>query len=120
MENNRDNKRQGIFPIRGKLPNCFTTQRDKFLANAEVAAIITLIGGGYGRNFNIDDVKWDKIVISTDADLDGCHIRALLLRFFIMYMPQLVQAGKVYSTEPPLYGVKKAKKTVYFKDKICC
>lgn len=118
IQNNRDNQRQGIFPIRGKLPSAFTTPREKFLANAEVAAIITLIGGGYGRNFNIDDVKWDKIIISTDADIDGSHIRALLLRFFIMYMPQLIQAGKVYSAEPPLYGVKKGKKTTYYKDKI--
>ena len=69
-------------------------------------------------NFNIDDVKWEKVIIATDADLDGCHIRALLLQFFIMYMPQLVQDGRLYSTVPPLYGLKKKNKTVYFKDKI--
>ena len=118
MEVHRDSKRQGLFPIRGKVPNAFSTPRDKFLANAEVAGIITLIGGGYGRNFNINDVKWDKIIIATDADLDGKHIRALLLRFFIMYMPGLIQDGKVYSAVPPLYGVKKGKNVTYFRDKI--
>lgn len=118
MENNRDNKRQGIFPIRGKLPNAFTTKKETFLANAEVAALIMLIGGGYGRNFNIDNVKWDKVIIATDADLDGAHIRALLLRFFILYMPKLVSEGRVFSAVPPLYGVHKGKTTTYFKDKI--
>ena len=83
-----------------------------------MAAIITLIGGGYGRNFNIDDVKFDKVIIATDADLDGAHIRALLLRFFIMYMPGLIQAGRVYSAVPPLYGIKKGKQMIYFRDKI--
>ena len=63
-------------------------------------------------------MKWDKIIIATDADLDGAHIRALLLRFFIMYMPGLIQAGRVYSAVPPLYGVKQGKKVTYFRDKI--
>ena len=60
MENNRNNKRQGLFPIRGKLPNSFTTKKETFLANAEIAAIITLINGGYGRNFDIDKVPWEN------------------------------------------------------------
>lgn len=70
LENNRDNTRQGILPLRGKIVNCVAKSQKDVLANAEVAALITIIGGGYGKNFNIDDVKWEKIIIATDADLD--------------------------------------------------
>lgn len=119
IKNNRVNKVQGYFPIRGKLPNAFDTSRDKFLANAEVAGIIQIIGGGYGKNFDISKVKWDKIIFCTDADPDGNHIKALLLRFFLLYMPQLIEAGRVYATMPPLYGVSVGKgKYVYLRDRM--
>lgn len=118
MKNNRINDIQGYFPIRGKLPNAFRTTKEKFLSNAEVAGIIQIIGGGYGRNFDISKVKWDKIIFCTDADPDGNHIKALLLRFFILYMPQLIEAGKVYAALPPLYGVKVGKGYVYLRDRM--
>lgn len=119
IKNNRINERQGYFPIRGKLPNAFSTTKDKFLANAEVAGIIQIIGGGYGRNFDLDKVKWEKIIFCTDADPDGNHIKALLLRFFILYMPQLIEAGRVYAALPPLYGVKVGKdKYIYLRDRM--
>ena len=119
MRNNRVNARQGYFPIRGKLPNAFNTSRAKFLENAEVAGIISIIGGGYGRDFDITKVKWSKIIFCTDADPDGNHIKALLLRFFLLYMPQLIEAGLVYATVPPLYGVQVGKnKYIYLKDRL--
>ena len=119
IKNHRINATQGYFPIRGKLPNAFSTSRVKFLANAEVAGIIRIIGGGYGRDFDINKVKWEKIIFCTDADPDGNHICALLLRFFILYMPQLIEAGKVYKAVPPLYGIKLGKdKYVYLRDRM--
>lgn len=118
IRNNRINQSQGYFPIRGKLPNAFRTPKEKFLSNPEVAGIIQIIGGGYGRNFDISKVKWGKIIFCTDADPDGNHIKALLLRFFILYMPQLIEAGKVYAAVPPLYGVKVGNGYVYLRDRM--
>lgn len=119
IENYRDNKTQGYFPIRGKLPNAFEWKKENFLSNAEVAGIIQIIGGGYGRSFDISKVKWDKIIFCTDADPDGAHIRSLLLSFFILYMPELIEAGRVYAALPPLYGIKLGKnKYVYLRDRM--
>ena len=117
-KNSRDFRCQGIYPIRGKLPNAFNTSRAAFLSNEEVAAIITIIGGGYGKNFNLSKVKWEKIIFMADADPDGAHIRTLLLRFFLMYMPELIQDGRVYGSLPPLYGLKVGKGMKYFTNKI--
>lgn len=118
IKNHRINKRQGYFPIRGKLPNAFNTSKAKFLENAEVAGIIRIIGGGYGRDFDITKVKWSKIIFCTDADPDGNHICALLLRFFILYLPQLIEEGRVFKAVPPLYGIPMGKdKYVYLKDR---
>lgn len=118
MKNNRINFIQGYYPIRGKIPNAFTTTRVKFLANAEVSGLIQIIGGGYGKDFDITKVKWKKIIICTDADADGNHIRALLLRFFILYMPGLLESGRVYVAVPPLYGIKLGKdKYKYLTDR---
>ena len=119
MQNNRDIQTQGYFPIRGKLPNAFEKSAKDFLENAEVAGIINIIGGGYGKNFDISKVKWDKIIFGADADADGSHICALLLRFFILYMPQLITEGRVYKAVPPLYGLPaKDGKTIYFTERI--
>lgn len=108
---------QGIFPIRGKLLNAFNTPKARFLQNAEVAAIIQLVtGGSYGKNIDMNKVKWDKIIFMTDADPDGSHIRSLLLRLFLMYMPQVLEAGKVYAAVPPLFGFKQGKHMKYFTD----
>ena len=110
----RDHKFQAIFPIRGKLPNCFKESKAKILGNAEISAIIKIIGGGYGRDFDISKVKWEKVVIFADADADGSHISTLFLRFILLYMPQLISAGRVYKSVPPLYGIQIGKKTKYF------
>lgn len=117
-KNSRDSKIQGIFPIRGKIPNAFKEPKAKFLANNEIASIITIIGAGYGKNFDITKCKFDKIIFMADADPDGSHIDTLLLRFFIMYMPELISAGKVYRAVPPLFGVKNGNKTKYFTTKL--
>lgn len=118
-KNSRDYVKQGIFPIRGKIPNAFKTAKASFLANQEIASIITIIGGGYGKNFDINKVKFDKIIFLADADPDGAHIDSLLLRFFLMYMPELISAGKVYRAVPPLFGIKgKNGKQEYFTTKL--
>lgn len=117
-KNSRDYTKQGIFPIRGKVPNAFKTSRAAFLANQEIASIITIIGGGYGKNFDINKVKFDKIIFLADADPDGAHIDTLLLRFFLMYMPELISAGRVYRAVPPLYGVKTKGGQKYFTTKL--
>lgn len=119
IKNHRDNPTQGYFPIRGKMPNAFEKSPKEFLENAEVAGIINIIGGGYGKNFDINKVKWEKIIFGADADADGAHICALLLRFFILYMPELIKAGRVYKAVPPLYGLEVSKtKTIYFTERI--
>lgn len=119
IKNHRDNQTQGYFPIRGKLPNAFEKSAKDFLENAEVAGIINIIGGGYGRNFDISKVKWEKIIFGADADADGAHICALLLRFFVLYMPDMIAAGRVFKAVPPLYGLElKNGKTQYFTERI--
>lgn len=117
-KNSRDSSVQGLFPIRGKIPNAFKTNRASFLANQEIASIITVIGGGYGRNFDLSKVKFDKIIFLADADPDGSHIDSLLLRFFIMYMPELIKDGRVYRAVPPLFGITSKKETKYFTTKL--
>ena len=110
---------QGIFPLRGKIPSAFEHTKQKFLDNAEIQGIARIIlGKPYTRNFDINDVVWDKIIFMCDADVDGAHISSLLLRYFILYMPQLLEAGKVYKSVPPLYSMNKGNNTTYFTDKI--
>lgn len=117
ITNNRVNERQGVFPIRGKIINAFSSKREDVLKNAEVAGLIAIIGAGYGRNFDIDKCNWEKVVICTDADPDGAHIRTLLLKFFLLYMEPLITAGKLFATVPPLFGGKINKKFKYFTDR---
>lgn len=118
--NVRDQERQGIFPIRGKMPNVFEKSRTEVLGNAEVAGILTVIGGGYGKSFDLSKCKVDKVIIMADADPDGAHIRTLVLRFLAMYCRPLVEAGMVYASLPPLYAIPQHGKTKYkfFTDKI--
>lgn len=105
-KNSRDKRTQGIFPIKGKIPNALTnTNKQKFLNNEEVHGIITIIGGGYGKSFDISKVKWKKIIFMPDADADGKHIANLLLKLFLVYMRPLIEAGRVYKAVPPLYGI---------------
>lgn len=116
--NVRDQATQGIFPIRGKLPNVFEKSRAEVLANAEIAGILTIIGGGYGKAFELDKCRVDRVIIMADADPDGAHIRTLVMRFLAMYCKPLVMAGRVYAALPPLYGIPEKKGYRFFTDKL--
>lgn len=117
--NSRDHTTQGIFPIRGKMPNVFVKSESDVLKNEEVAAILTIIGAGYGKRFDLNKCKVDRVIIMADADPDGAHIRTLVLRFLAMYCKPLVAAGRVYAAMPPLFGIElKKKKWRYFTDKL--
>lgn len=125
IRNSRNEVLQGIFPIRGKIPNAMDKTKKEFLENEEVAAMLSIFGCGYGKNCDVSKMKWDKIIIGTDADPDGAHIRVLLLKFILVYCPQIIEAGKLYSAVPPLYGIVKSKgkgkkhdNMQYFTDKI--
>lgn len=114
----RNSDNQGVFPIRGKLINAFSSVKSKFLSNQEVASIITLVGGGYGKNFDINKVPWEKIIIMADADPDGNHIRCLIMKLFLLYMPEIITSGRLYAAVPPLYGASVKGGTKYFTDKV--
>lgn len=116
--NVRDQNTQGIFPIRGKMPNVFAKSREEILNNAEVAAILSIIGAGYGKNFDLSKCKVSRVIIMADADPDGAHIRTLVLRFLAVYCKPLVQAGMVYAALPPLFGIPERKGYRFFTDKL--
>lgn len=112
----RNRKTQAILPLRGKILNVASATAEKMRQNQEINDLLLALGCGVGRDFNLDDLRYDRVIIMTDADVDGAHIAALLMTFFYQKMPQIIEAGKLYLALPPLYRISQSGKVMYARD----